>query len=87
MLSYSGCGGKGELVFVIDTSTSHVDQQTFAACQNFVKDVIRRISSCVLPDSVRLGFVYHTESRQQQFGLIGFQNSKDAINAIGKPIV
>jgi len=78
----SGCKGQGELVFVID-AVNHNDQQTFTASQNFIKDVIKRIANCIQPDGVRLGFIYCTESDDQQFGLRGFQSSIDAIAVIG----
>ena len=79
----SGCGGKGELVFVIDAAT-HNDQQNFAASQKFIKDIIRRIGNCIQPDAVRLGFVYCTESDEQLFGLRGFQAASDAAAVVGK---
>jgi len=81
-----GCEGKGELVFVIDTA-NHNDQQSFISSQNFIKDIIRRIANCILPDAVRLGFIYRTESDDQQFGLVGFQNADDAVTAIGEVII
>ena len=59
------------------------DKQTFTASQNFIKDVIKRIANCIQPDGVRLGFIYCTESDDQQFGLRGFQSSIDAIAVIG----
>jgi len=80
---YPGCEGKGELVFVIDTA-NHNDQHSFTVSQNVVKCILRRISHCVLPDSVRIGVIYCTQHDLQLFGLIGFQNAKDAAIAVGK---
>jgi len=78
----SGCKGKGELVFVIDTS-NHNDQQSFHSSHNFIKDVIGRMAEYVGPKTLRLGVIYYTESDQQQLGLIGFQNTSDAIATSG----
>jgi len=85
LLSYLltlGCAGKGELVFVVDTA-DHNDQHTFTAGLALIKDVIQLIADCILPESLRLGFVYDTQNDRQQFGLIAFQNADNAIAAIG----
>ena len=77
----TGCSGKIDLAFVIDTSGS-IRRSRWPLVQQFIKDIISQME--VAADRARIGVITYADDARFRFSLDQYSTKKDILTAVDR---